>query len=324
MSFTSERVLFEEELDGHYATYPTDLAPLEHELHELSSGHPEWLPYTRKAAGYEILAQRCRVKVFRHSPFYFELDVGKSRRDLGAGGVGGWMKREPLGVELNASGAEWLLPCGNAGLSSAWPVLDDNHHGPGYDNVFRHGLTGLIQRAETRLDTAAPDKERAFLRATIVGTRGGRYEASLFSFRAFANLGIKTGATPDGRKAGEHLSPGMSPSLVGLGRECSIGQVIRSLEPLDLTLYPVVAVLDVKLPASCPPETLVSVFKRFVASGGSVLQPNVVNPERLVEAREHPERHPDLVVRVSGFSALFTTLSPAVQDEIINRTMMKA
>jgi formate C-acetyltransferase len=55
-------------------------------------------------------------------------------------------------------------------------------------------------------------------------TRGGRYEPSLFCFRAFTSMGAGTGATPDGRKAGEHLSPGMSPSVLALGRECSVGQ----------------------------------------------------------------------------------------------------
>lgn len=96
------------------------------------------------------------------------------------------------------------------------------------------------------------------------------------------------------------------------------------MEPLDLTLYPVVAVLDVKLPASCPPGTLVPVIRRFVASGGSVLQPNLVNREALLDARKHPERHPDPVVRVSGFSAFFNTLSPTVQDEVISRTLVSA
>ncbi|MBM4080493.1 MAG: hypothetical protein FJ278_12400, partial [Planctomycetes bacterium] len=158
-------------------------------------------------------------------------------------------------------------------------------------------------------------------------TRGGRYEASLFSFRSFTSMGAKTGATPDGRKAGEYLSAGMSPSLLALGQECDIGQVLSSLEPLDLTLYPVVAVLDVKLPASPTgyrPGVLVPVIRRFLDCGGSVLQVNYVNPSVLMEAREHPERHPDLVVRVSGYSAYFHTLSPAVQSEIIDRTLVRA
>ena len=750
MSFASEYSLFRDEMDSHYSTYPTDLSSIERELHDLSAKHPEWLPYTRKAAGYRILSQRCPVKIFCHFPFYFELDVGKTRTHSASGsalvaGVGTWMKREPFGAQLNAAGAARLGPWHQSGLSIGWTVLDDNHHCPGYDNVLRCGLNGLVGQAQARREEAETEKERAFLEAAIAGnraliaiaqrladeaqrhaageespeirrrleriaetacrvpaqppvtfyealntilfvreatqslegngigvfghldrllwpyyqddlsegritreaakdllcfflafsdvrfgmrqaqnhqgsnttvgvggcdaqgdivfneitrmiaevyleaglvdpalnarvssrhpeeyldllagliaggsnslcifnddvvieanvkmgkaredcrlymgggcqenaldntevnsratmylnlaqvllmgffldewslfaeregrelatyencasfddlyqaflrnlgavvdthinqrnrteaegwrynpcplhsstlsdcvekgldmmeggarysfgsisltgigtlidslfaiyravyerrhisleqlkgmlaasfegdeahrqylmhrvpkfgqdddairtfsarvfadvarvssgrsnSRGGRYEASLFSFRTFTSLGVKTGATPDGRRAKEHLSPGMSPSPIALGKECSIGQVISSLEPLDLTRFPVVAVLDVKLPASpgYRPELLVPIIKRFVACGGSVLQVNVVDPAMLVEAREHPERHPDLAVRVSGYSAYFCTLSPAVQDEIIERTLVRA
>jgi len=59
----------------------------------------------------EVITARCPVHVFRHFPFYFELDVGKTRDDLGNGGVGGWLTREPLGVELQAQGDAWWQPC---------------------------------------------------------------------------------------------------------------------------------------------------------------------------------------------------------------------
>ncbi|MBI3919826.1 MAG: hypothetical protein HY318_00305 [Armatimonadetes bacterium] len=156
--------------------------------------------------------------------------------------------------------------------------------------------------------------------------RGGRYEASLFSFRSFTTMGTQTGATPDGRKAGEHLSPGMSPSVLALGKECSFVEALRSLEPLDLTLYPVVAVLDLKLPAEARqnPDYIVTVLKVFLDYGGSVLQMNCVDPAMLLEARAHPEQHPDLVVRVSGYSAYFNTLPEAIQEEIIERTLVRA
>jgi len=49
---------------------------------------------------------------------------------------------------------------------------------------------------------------------------------------------------------------------------------------------------------------------------------NYVNPDVLLEARKHPQQHPDLVVRVSGYSAYFNTLPEAVQDEVIERTLV--
>jgi len=63
------------------------------------------------------------------------------------------------------------------------------------------------------------------------------------------------------------------------------------------------------------------VLARFLAVRGSVLQMNAVSPDQLREAKLHPERHPDLVVRVSAYSAYYTTLPAAVQDEILARTV---
>ncbi len=153
--------------------------------------------------------------------------------------------------------------------------------------------------------------------------RGGVYEPSLFSFRLFTHQGQRTGATPDGRRAGEELSPGMSPSRLALGPQCELPQVLDALAPLDLTDYPVVAVLDLKLPPLPPTgrtEILAALLRRFLQVGGSVLQVNYLQQAELIDARRHPERHRDLVVRVSGYSSYFTVLTDAIQDEVIART----
>ncbi len=743
MTSAPERAQCARELDAYYATYPTDLRALERELLEEYARHPEWLPTDAKGYGYAVIARRCPVKVFRHFPFYFEIDVGKARTSLGEGTVGDWMKHTPFGCELEAIGNAWWTPCEAHGLVDAWPVLDDNHHSIGNDNVLRTGLLGLIARTEQRLTTVESAKETAFLTAMIAGlralitvserfadeaerlladetdplvrsrlrriadtarrvpaappttfyeavntllfmrevtqalegngnsilghldrillpyytrdlatgqitrdeakelleymlalfdirfgmrhaswhvgtnttviiggcdaagapvfnditrmiaeiyreqglvdpklnarlsathppqyvallaeltaggcnslaifnddviipanvkmgkavedcrlyvgggcqenllentevnsratiylnlaqvllmgffpddtayfralsgitparyddcttydalyatfrhnliavhdavvdhrnlteaeggrynpcplhsatlddcivrardmmeggarysfgsisltgigtvidslyaireavftrrhitlaqlaemlandfagtealrrelahrlpkygqentamnafsaqvftdlardttgkanTRGGHYEASLFSFRSFTSFGNRTGATPDGRRAGAYLSSGMSPSQVALGRECSIGQVLNAIAAVDLTDYPVVAVLDLKLPVApggCPPEVMIPVINRFMDCGGSVVQINTVDPALLLEAKTHPERASDLVVRVSGYSAYFITLPEVIQDEVIERAL---
>ena len=167
--------------------------------------------------------------------------------------------------------------------------------------------------------------EVAHASSGMPNSRGGRYEASLFAFRSFAEFGAQTGATPDGRRAGEQLSPGMSPSLLATGPSSSIGQLLSALEPLDLTLYPVVAVLDIKLPAvrgGVPSAAVAPVIRRFLMAGGSVLQINCVDQEMLKAARVHPELYPDLVVRVSGYSSPFVRLAEPIQDEIIARTVV--
>ena len=156
-------------------------------------------------------------------------------------------------------------------------------------------------------------------------SRGGIYEASLFVYRAFVDHGKKTCATPDGRRAGEYLSQGMSPSVLSLGQKYEIGGVLDALTPLDMTHFPVTAVFDLKLPIArggCEPEVITSIIRRFLESGGSVLQMNVVDTETLLDAREHPERYPDLMVRVSGYTAYFSSLAEEIQDEIIHRTMI--
>lgn len=748
MCFVEERAVFEKELETYFSAPTLDIGSWERDLHALSSEHPQTSPFLRKVLGYSFMAEHCPVHIFRHCPFYFELNTGRHRTDLGTGGLGGWFKREPFGQSLTASSGLWWGPCGEHGLSRSWLVLDDNHHTVSYEKVLRQGLRGVIAEAEREMIRAGSDKERAFLQAAIAGnqamigvaerfaaeadrllaveteppirrrlqriaatarrvpagpadsfyealcvilfvfhvlqslegngisvfghvdrllspyydhdieagrltrveaqelvsfflaisdaryglrkpenpwhvgtngtitlggckrdgtpifnevtrlmiethhelglidpklnarismqhpmeyfdlladcvvsgsntlaifnddvvisanvksgkaledsrqyvgggcqenvlenceinsratmslnllnvflmgffperwafffdqsgvetgsytgcvtfkafldvflgnlrtvigahvaernrtereglnfnpcplhssmlddclashldmmeggcrysagslsltgigslvdslfsvktsvydramvslddlsrmlatdfkgeevfrnllahriakfgqeedtirafsaevfaevaqtssglrnSRGGRYEASLFAFRSFMDFGTKTGATPDGRHAGDPLSSGMSPSLISTGHRTSIGQILGALEPLDLTLYPVVAVLDVMLPAvrgGLSSKAVVPVIRRFLTAGGSVLQINCVDPDMLKDARIHPEQHPDLVMRVSGYSSVFVRLGESIQDEIISRTVAGA
>ena len=64
----------------------------------------------------------------------------------------------------------------------------------------------------------------------------------------------------------------------------------------------------------------ISLVQVFFEKKGSHVQFNVVSRETLLDAQKHPEQYADLVVRVAGYSALFTTLSRALQDDIIQRT----
>ena len=744
MSFRDERTAFEAELDAYYGAGPNDVSDIQRDLERTADANPGWSSWQLKERVYEAISTRCPVVVFRHFPFYYEIDVGKPRTDLGAGGLGGFLKSRPTGERLHEAGRAWWEPCASTALSSGWLVLDDNHHCLGNDNVFRYGLSGLLARARARLDTVEGADEQAFLhcmcvglesqialavrfseaaeraladeedptvrerlgriaevarrvpaqppatfyeglaailfmrettqalegngisilghldrllgplyeadlaagrisrekavdqlafflamsdvrfgmeeatrhvgtnttimiggcdadgepvfnevtrmvaqvygehrivdpklnarisadhppgyfdllseltisgcksislfnddvviranvkagkaerdcrlyagggcqenvlenteinsRATIylnllavflhglfpeklaflgerdgvrlteyvesegfealyaaflenlrgvllahiafrnrgerqgavynpcplhsatiddcidnargimqggarysngsisltgVGSlidslyavrqvvyeedlvslsalrdmladdfrgdetwrqylvnrvpkygqddagirelsarvfadlarvsrghangRGGTYEASLFAFRSFTHFGEGTGATPDGRRAGEHLSPGMSPSALAFGGQTGITDVLGALGPVDLTDYPVVAVLDAKLPAfSADDRSALSAITRcFVDNGGSVMQLNLVDQSVLVDARAHPERHRDLVVRISGYSAYFTTLPGNIQDEVIERAVLQ-
>lgn len=178
--------------------------------------------------------------------------------------------------------------------------------------------------AEMQAFAAAVFSDLAGVSGGHANGRGGTYEPSVFVYRLFVEMGKRTGATPDGRKAGAYLSQGMSPSPNACGRGLGVGEILSALEPLDLAVYPVSAVLDLKLPVSrghSLAPTVMPIIKRFLDVGGSVLQLNVVDPEVLLEAKEHPERHPDLVVRVSGYSARFAALSEEIRQEVIDRAL---
>lgn len=63
-----------------------------------------------------------------------------------------------------------------------------------------------------------------------------------------------------------------------------------------------------------------SLIRTYFDQKGMHMQFNVVDKQTLLDAQAHPENYPYLVVRVAGYSALFTTLSKSLQDDIINRT----
>ena len=67
-------------------------------------------------------------------------------------------------------------------------------------------------------------------------------------------------------------------------------------------------------------DNLVALLDGYVEKGGHHLNVNVFTRETLLDAQKNPEKYKTLVVRVAGYSALFTTLSRSLQDDIINRT----
>lgn len=153
--------------------------------------------------------------------------------------------------------------------------------------------------------------------------RGGRYEPSLFSHTRYMSFGRATSATPDGRARGDYLSKGIGPSFISLGDQWQTGQILDTLGDIDLTDFPVIGIVDLKLPRipeSAAHQLIIPIIERFISNGGSVLQINCIDSEELKSAQKHPERHANLVVRVSGFSATFVSLPKELQDEIIARS----
>ena len=130
-------------------------------------------------------------------------------------------------------------------------------------------------------------------------------------------------ATPFGRYAGDILASNLAPTP-GSERHGPTA-IIQSYCTCDFERLPNGVPLDLKLmPSSVRGEAglevLVGLLKTFVALGGWYIQPDVVDSDMLRDAQAHPERYPNLAVRVSGWSARFTTLSKEWQDMVIQRT----
>jgi formate C-acetyltransferase len=154
--------------------------------------------------------------------------------------------------------------------------------------------------------------------------RGGRYEPGLQSISAHALFRDAVAATPDGRTARMLLADGgISPSQ-GRDRRGPTA-VIRSAARLDHREASNGTLLNIKLsPQSVAGdsglENLVALIRTYFQLGGQHVQFNVIDSAILRDAQQHPEQYGDLVVRVAGFSVLFTTIDRVLQEDIIERT----
>lgn len=153
--------------------------------------------------------------------------------------------------------------------------------------------------------------------------RGGIYQAGLYPVSANVPLGQQTGATPDGRRANTPVADGVGPAS---GRDThGPTAAANSVAKLDHAIASNGTLYNQKFHPSALAGTegllkFTSYIRAFFDQKGMHMQFNVVSRETLLDAQKHPENYKSLVVRVAGYSALFTTLSKSLQDDIINRT----
>ncbi len=161
---------------------------------------------------------------------------------------------------------------------------------------------------------------------TFKNPRGGMFQAGLYPVSANVPLGAQTGATPDGRLSGTPVADGVSPAA---GRDKNGPTAsCNSVSKLDHFITSNGTLFNMKFHPSALKgdsglESFVALVCGYFEQKGSHLQFNVVSRETLLEAQKHPEQYKSLVVRVAGYSALFTTLSRSLQDDIISRTEQK-
>ncbi len=195
------------------------------------------------------------------------------------------------------------------------------------------GAEALRARLVNRVDTYGEDAGAAdchvarvsamFARlvAQRANERGGHYSPGFWTMTTHQGFGRRLGALPSGRRAGEPLANGISPRT---GRErrgptAALSSAARVAEVsngcvLNQKLHPDfvrgergAAIID-------------GLVRGYFAEGGMQLQIEIVDPAVLIDAKAHPERHRDLVVRISGYSAYFNDLTDAMKDELIART----
>ena len=152
--------------------------------------------------------------------------------------------------------------------------------------------------------------------------KGGCYRINLLPTTVHIYFGKVVGATPDGRKAGEPLSEGVSP-VQGADRKGPTA-VIKSVAKIDHVrtggtllnqkFTPQLLADDVGV------NKLAQLIRTFFKLDGHHVQFNVVSSDMLRDVQKHPERYRDLIVRVAGYSDYFVDLGVDLQDEIIKRT----
>ncbi len=153
--------------------------------------------------------------------------------------------------------------------------------------------------------------------------RGGVFQAGLYPVSANVPLGAQTGATPDGRLAFTPIADGIGPAS---GRDVKgPTATANSVAKLQQEVASNGTLLNQKFHPSALAgmsglTKFVALIRSYFDQKGMHMQFNVVTRETLLDAQKNPEKYKTLVVRVAGYSALFTTLSRSLQEDIINRT----
>jgi formate C-acetyltransferase len=205
-------------------------------------------------------------------------------------------------------------------LDADWAGPDGERARAQMRSVPRYGSGG------SRADAWAVRIVRAFADAvTAKPTPAGyRMLPGLFSWALNLALGKGLGATPDGRRAGDPIAHGANPAN-GFRRDgapTALAAAVAAVQPGFGNTAPMQLDLDPGL-ADTPEDAdvVAALIRGHIELGGTQVNINVLDRERLLEAHREPEKHPDLIVRVTGFSAYFASLSPEFRQMVIDRVL---
>ena len=151
----------------------------------------------------------------------------------------------------------------------------------------------------------------------------GLYGPSTQSLTSNVPEGLTTGATPDGRKAGEPLSDNNSPTAgTDVNGPTATAKSVSKLDHSQQTNGTILNMLmhPTALEGADRLRKFSALIRTFFQLKGSQVQFNIVSADMLKDAQLHPENYKNLVVKVAGYSALFSSLDKKLQDQIIQRT----
>ncbi len=150
--------------------------------------------------------------------------------------------------------------------------------------------------------------------------RGGKYRPGYWTMTNHAGQGKLSGALPNGRKANQVFAGGITP-VSQAAKDFST--CLKAVGELESVCIPGGEALNLKYPFVEGKEDI-KIFGQAVEAyfryGGLHIQFNIMSYEDLIDARDNPDKYPELIIRVSGYSAYFNDLNKAMKDEIITRT----
>ena len=191
------------------------------------------------------------------------------------------------------------------------------------DSAGRYGAGG------TRADAWAV-KLTEILNGEIAGhttPHGFKLIPGWFTWADTIRFGKTVGATPNGRKAGEPISHGANP-LPGFRKDgalTAMATAIASVQPGYGNTAPWQLEVDIGLADDeGAVDKLMALMDGHFALGGTLVNINVVDADKILAAHKDPSKYPDLVVRVTGFTAYFNSLSPAFRQLVVKRLIREA